>query len=105
MLQELADGCHEGIQQRAEALQVVEEERARDFIVEDDDPNNGSEVSFKIGFPLKEGLDYKVNVYSVATFQGLTAESEPCHVKAFLGFENSEFYEEGRGKSVIHLIR
>ena len=83
----------------------VEEERARDFIVEDDDPNNGSEVSFKIGFPLKEGLDYKVNVYSVATFQGLTAESEPCHVKALLGFENSEFYEEGRGKSVIHLIR
>ena len=82
-----------------------EEERARDFIVEDDDANNGSEVSFKIGFPLKEGLDYKVNVYSVATFQGLTAESEPCHVKAFLGFENSEFYEEGRGKSVINLIR
>ena len=80
----------------------AEEERAKDFVVEDN--NDGpSELSFKIGFPLKEGVEYKINVYSVATFQGQTAESEPCHVKAFLDYENGEFYEEGRGKCVIKL--
>ena len=86
----------------------AEEERAKDFMVEDNNAgqaNDGSELSFKIGFPLKEGVEYKINVYSVATFQGQTAESEPCHVKAFLDYENSEFYEEGRGKCVINLIR
>ena len=85
-----------------------EEERAKDFIVEDNkvgQGNSGSEISFKIGFPLKEGVEYKINVYSVATFQGQIAESEPCHVKAFLDYENGEFYEEGRGKSVINLVR
>ena len=96
-----------------------EDERAKDFIVEDARQNQGEEeadVSFDIPFPLQDGFEYKINIYSVVDHQGQVIESEPCHAKvardiwfqtlqAFRDYENNEFFEEGRGRVTIKLIR
>ena len=32
----------------------------------------------------KDGVEYRVNVYSLAEHEGMVVESEPCHVKVNL---------------------
>ena len=70
----------------------------------------------------QDGVEYRVNVYSLAEHEGMVVESEACHVKvphilpiivinvlemkkqAFREYENAEFFEEGRGQAVINLV-
>ena len=40
-----------------------------------------ADVTFCVPVAISEGLEYKVNIYSVAEFEGQAAESEACHAK------------------------
>ena len=39
------------------------------------------QVRFTIPVPLEDGVEYRLNVYSLCEWEGIVAESEPYHVK------------------------
>ena len=86
-----------------------ENERCLEFLVEDHDPETESikftiPLAFQVNedqdggswkplsviiIPIqmlfsKDGVEYRVNVYSLAEHEGMVVESEPCHVKVNL---------------------
>jgi hypothetical protein len=90
----------------------AEEERATDFIVEDTNADIGdseADVTFLVPVPFQEGVEYKINLYSLVEHEGQVVESEPCHTKvepqhtpkalftvqAFREFEDSDLPEPG----------
>merc|ERR1711974_129423 len=79
---------------------LVEDQK---YLVEDHDPEEEN-IKFTIPLAFQDGVEYRVNVYSLAEHEGMVVESEPCHVKAFREYENAEFFEEGRGQAVINLV-
>ena len=42
-----------------------------------------ADLTFCLPVAISEGREYKVNIYSVAEYQGQAAESEACHAKVF----------------------
>ena len=82
-----------------------ENERCLEFLVEDHDPETESikftiPLAFQVRIRMvdlgnlliiqiqmlfsKDGVEYRVNVYSLAEHEGMVVESEPCHVKVNL---------------------
>ena len=67
-----------------------EEERATDFIVEDTNPEDlESSLCFTVPFTLRDNVEFKINIYSVAEHGDQVVESEACHAKVSRVHSNS----------------
>ena len=97
-----------------------EEEKAIDFIIDDNTIQEESfdesqeieaqKLTFKVPLKFEEGIEYKINLYSLVEFEGNWIESEPHHVKVTKEYENSEVITESpnsikRRRSILTLIR
>lgn len=57
-----------------------ENERSLEYIIDDTNPDVET-LTFSIPLPFQDGVEYKINVYSLSENEGVVVESEPCHVK------------------------
>ena len=57
-----------------------ENERSLEYTVEDTEPE-AEMITYTIPISLQDSVEYRINVYSIAEYEDMVVESEPCHVK------------------------
>ena len=99
-----------------------EDEKANDFLVGDNtiqeesfDETQSTDIQtivFKVPYQFEEGIEYKINVYSLIDFEGTVIESDPCHAKVTKEYEAAESFNgtdnamsAARRKSILTIIR
>ena len=86
-----------------------DDEKAADYVVEDTDQKydvyHQHEVRFQVPFEFQEGVEYKINVYSLIVHEGDWIESEPLHGKIIKETHFSEDGEPNEKKTLITIVR
>eukprot|EP00092_Neocalanus_flemingeri_P016447 GFUD01017797.1.p1 GENE.GFUD01017797.1~~GFUD01017797.1.p1 ORF type:complete len:977 (-),score=204.76 GFUD01017797.1:255-3140(-) len=88
-----------------------DDDKATDFWIHDDieqkyDVYHQNEVKFKLHFEFLEGVEYKINIYSLIEHEGNWIESEPLHGKVTKEDNDSlEVNSNEERKTVITLSR
>ena len=87
-----------------------DDDKATDYVVEDTeqkyDVYHQNEVRFQVPFEFQDGVEYKINVYSIVEHYGKWIESEGLHGKVTKEKTPSGDTEENeKSKSIITLVR
>ena len=87
-----------------------DDDKATDYVVEDTeqkyDVYNQQEVKFELPFEFQDGVEYKINIYSIIEHDGDWIESEPLHGRVIKEINYAEQMDPNeKRKSKITLVR